>query len=758
MQKALTARGSTVSLLRLPGVKGRKSRVSAATLSEASEPALQEALSTLGLSQLNGAFLFLPAADAHRSLQSDSGQALKGAFLLAKLLSPLLRSTPNALFLTVTQLDGRFGTQTASGWLDRGVTGLTKTLSREWPEVHCRALDLAPDLAPALATEHLLAEAQDPDARLLETAWSPSGRVGLLPQRLEPEAQPLALPEHPVWLVSGGARGVTADCTLALAERAPGTFLLVGRSPLADEPDWASGRTTEADLRQAAMKALADSGEKPTPAKLRQMIARVEANRAIRQTLEQLQARGSMGIYLSADATHPEQIKEAIAPLVQKHGAVTGVIHGAGVLADKYIEKKTSADFDAVVGTKVEGLNALLEAVDPKALSHLLLFSSGAGFYGNAGQSDYAMGNEVLNRAALAFQQEHPSCRVVSYNWGPWEGGMVTPELKRMFEERGVEVIPVAEGARIFADAALQSTPGLPILLVGNALSGESEPAAPLQQRIWRRLDPLQNPGLKDHRIGIHDVVPAVLALEWMVDAVAACIPGYHLHRCTDFKVLKGILFDEHLAPEYLLEIQEVAAPSAGTRTFDLKVSSHQGKLPRYHYSVTCTFSQTPPEVPHEALPPAGSTHAGSTFYQNGTLFHGPLFQAVQEVTQLTEQQLVARCQAPWVPPEAQGQFPVGPFNAYALDPAFQVMLIWARHFHDAGSLPLQFDQLECFQPLPFESEYWIHLTVQEASETQLHAHLSLLGPDGSVYARMQGAQVTLSKNLNALFQPHTAH
>ena len=58
-------------------------------------------------------------------------------------------------------------------------------------------------------------------------------------------------------------------------------------------------------------------------------------------------------------------------------------------------------------------------------MTHLALFSSAAGFFGNAGQSDYAAANEVLNQYALQFSQKHPKCNVVSFNWGPWEGGMV---------------------------------------------------------------------------------------------------------------------------------------------------------------------------------------------------------------------------------------------------------------------------------------------------------------------------------------------
>ena len=34
-----------------------------------------------------------------------------------------------------------------------------------------------------------------------------------------------------------------------------------------------------------------------------------------------------------------------------------------------------------------------------------------------------------------------PGCRVVSLNWGPWDGGMVTPALKKVFAGEGVGLI-----------------------------------------------------------------------------------------------------------------------------------------------------------------------------------------------------------------------------------------------------------------------------------------------------------------------------
>ena len=66
------------------------------------------------------------------------------------------------------------------------------------------------------------------------------------------------------------------------------------------------------------------------------------------------------------------------------------------------------------------------------------VLSSAAARTGNAGQADYAAANEVLNRVAHYTKQRFPHMCVRSIGWGPWEGGMVSPELARHFASRGV--------------------------------------------------------------------------------------------------------------------------------------------------------------------------------------------------------------------------------------------------------------------------------------------------------------------------------
>jgi NAD(P)-dependent dehydrogenase (short-subunit alcohol dehydrogenase family) len=58
----------------------------------------------------------------------------------------------------------------------------------------------------------------------------------------------------------------------------------------------------------------------------------------------------------------------------RRHGAIRGLVHGAGVLADRRIEDKTVEQFDLVYGTKVTGLRNLLGALAQEELKILALF------------------------------------------------------------------------------------------------------------------------------------------------------------------------------------------------------------------------------------------------------------------------------------------------------------------------------------------------------------------------------------------------
>jgi len=576
-----------------------------------------------------------------------------------------------------------------------------------------------------------------------------------------------------VFLVTGGGRGITAQCAIRLAERHGGMYVLLGRSALdAAEPTWAAGCDNEAALKSRAIAALRAAETYPKPAEVQRAVARVLAQREIAGTLRAIESAGGAATYLSADVTDAAALRAALAPVRDR---VTGILHGAGVLADKRIEQKSAADFDRVYGTKVRGLQALLACIPLEQLRHLVLFSSVAGFYGNAGQADYALANEVLNKLAHRLQREYPACHVVAVDWGPWDGGMVTPELKRLFAARDIAVIPVDVGTDLLANELAQNSRAAQLVVGGALLPPAREPSGDLRNyRLHRTLTLDANPFLRDHVIGGKAVLPTVCAAGWMVNACEAMYPGYVMARVDDYRALKGIVFDETLADGYLLELRELSKSSEELR-FDALISSEFNGRPRYHYKAQITLrceqadrrisgsadrrigeSQTTNNalrITDYGLRNTQCTLTGEALYNDRTLFHGPSFRGVEEVLEISEQGLTLRCCLPEVPPEVQGQFPVQSFNPYLTDVQLQSLLIWAKRTRGVVGLPLRIQRAEQFRQMRFDEPLYVTLTVQSISDHSLVADVAVCDEAGALCSQVIGAEITLSERLLGLFE-----
>ena len=204
-----------------------------------------------------------------------------------------------------------------------------------------------------------------------------------------------------VILVTGGGRGVTARCALEAARIAGCTLLLAGRTNLeSPEPEWASQAAGVEELKRNLVQYLQRSGESMKPVEVNRACAAVTARREIQNTLDSIQASGGMAEYIRMDAADLEAVKLAAHQISDKYGRITGIIHGAGALADKRIENKSVSDFNTVYDTKVKGLENLLACFPLGQLDFLVLFSSVVSISGNPGQADYAAANRSLDAYA----------------------------------------------------------------------------------------------------------------------------------------------------------------------------------------------------------------------------------------------------------------------------------------------------------------------------------------------------------------------
>jgi NAD(P)-dependent dehydrogenase (short-subunit alcohol dehydrogenase family) len=564
-----------------------------------------------------------------------------------------------------------------------------------------------------------------------------------------------------VVLVSGGARGITAQCIIKLANSIPCKFILLGRTPINDSfPDWALDCPEDAELKRRAMDQLTGEGKKATPQVVEKLFRQIRAHEEVEKTLEALHQAGSAAEYLKLDVTAPVQtLQNELAGPVQRLGKIRGIIHGAGTLSDRRIEKKTLQDFETVYAPKVYGLRNLLKIAPADQLDFLILFSSIVGFFGNIGQADYAMANEVLNKAAYQIKRDNPTCHVVSIDWGPWDSGMVTPELKRAFAKRDMTVIPTDAGADMLVKeiTAQHSIDDQPVQIVigqvptrtATDISGELQ-----KFEIHRHLSLDANPFLLDHKIGLYPVLPATCAASWIASVCEQLFPGFTFHQLEDFKVLKGIVFDENLANEHILELNEIEKVAGEKVKFAARIwSKNKNGRPLYHYSLNVTLVRDlpPTSIYNMNLHPASGVKEGilgKALYQDGTLFHGPSFQGVERVISVGEDRLVLEVNLPSIPPDRQGQFPLQTYNPFAYDAIVQSLLIWAQRYYHAPCLPSHLVKLEQFRAIPFGALSLVEMKIVSHNQTSVIADILVTDTNGEVLAKFTALQGTISPAL----------
>ena len=554
-------------------------------------------------------------------------------------------------------------------------------------------------------------------------------------------------------LVTGGAKGITADCILQLAEKCPCKFILVGRSRLETTlPDWVQELSDEAEMKRRIMSDLQAAGEKASPRMIQKKFQNYQSHREITRTLTALHKAGSAAEYVSADVGNFEELRDILQDPIKRFGGVSGIVHGAGSLADKLMEKKSLEDFETVFSPKINGLKNLLNIVPVENLDVLALFSSVVGFYGNAGQADYAIANEILNKTAYQLKVNHPDLRVVSFNWGPWEAGMVTPELKRAFGERGITLLSREDGTKVFVDTLMGNSQFENQLVVGKfpSSSRSAGPSAVTTYQIRRQLSRDANPFLEDHLIGGNPVMPATCGAAWMVNTCEELYPGYTFHRLEGFKVLKGIVFDKTIPAEYTVTITQQPVEKEGEISLAAEVSSQNlrgGKL--YHYRQKVVLVEELPEPPiHTYEKNVENRISGSTLYADKTLFHGPAFQGVDELLSLDKTSLQMNIFHPQVAARVQGQFQARNANPFINDAVVQCLLIWTQKMLQAPCLPSRAEALEQFLPLNFDEAYFVELKIRSQSQSAVVGDITVSDWNKRICLRIMGLEGTISRQL----------
>ena len=718
-----------------------------------------------------------PDSSTASNWSATSEARLKQAFALTKQVGPMLREAAaggGALFATVSRMDGAFGV--TGGEFDAvqgGLAGLTKTVAQEWPALRCKALDVARswrdhDSVAAAIVGELAADGP------LEIGLDHSGRRGLELTPTSITSGPSPCGPDDVIVLTGGARGVTAAVACALAAESQPTLVLLGRSAApSPEPAWLDGVIGEAGMKRALLEHGFAGSESPTPTELETTYRRHIANREVAETIERITRAGSHAVYRSVDVRDGAAVIATLADIRQNLGQIRGLIHAAGVLEDRWIDDKTVEQFARVFDTKVAGLRHLLEAVAVDELAFLALFSSVSGRFGRQGQVDYAMANEVLNKVAHRQASERPSCRVVAIDWGPWDGGMVTPALKRDFARAGVGVIPLEAGARSLLDELAYDGAGATEVVIGDVLleppgDDAGRPRRPvtaaqtaLAPVFERRLDIDRHAFLNSHVIDGYPVLPVAIMQEWLAHGALHDNPGLLLGGFAEFRVLKGVILNN--GPRELRVV--VSKIRRRDESFEVDVELRSGpEEDQIAHARACAVLYSSLPAPPLYTRPDGIDAQNYGYSVDAAyrevLFHGPHFHGIERIDGYSPDGLVAHVRtAPepseWMDDPLRSAWLGDPL---IVDAGLQMGILWCHKALGSVSLPTFGARYEQYTTdFPADGVVAI-LEVREHSPQRVTGDITFLDATGTVLARMEGYAWTVDPSLRDAFRPLVAH
>lgn len=499
----------------------------------------------------------------------------------------------------------------------RGAAGLAKTLHLEAPDVAVATITLP---LPAKPTAKGIKTAV---AAIVADAAATSGfsevHYDAAGTRLVPVLRPLSEPEgelapllgpRDVLLVTGGGKGITAECALAMASQSGAAVGLLGRSDPAADPD-------------------------------------LTAN------LARMAAAGVRYHYERADVTSAEQVKGAVSAIVSALGPVTALLHGAGRNVPVPVAQLDEIAFASTLAPKIAGLEAVLAAVDPARLKLLVTFGSIIGRAGLRGQADYATANDWMTELTGQLAAQYPRCRCLALEWSVWAGAGMGERLGVLesLTREGISPITVDEGIATLLELTARRDLPVAMVVMGRAGGLPTITLEPRELPLARFLERprVHYPGvelvadlelsadsdlyLADHNLDDELLFPAVFGIEAMTQAAAALAwpagqpPG-------SLPVLDDVAFERPIVipPDGTTGVR-VAALRTGDRV-DVVIRSSDTSYQADHFRATVRWQQPARQTAGPVADwPAGDLPAvrldpGRDLYGD-LLFQGKRFQRV---------------------------------------------------------------------------------------------------------------------------------
>jgi acyl transferase domain-containing protein/NAD(P)-dependent dehydrogenase (short-subunit alcohol dehydrogenase family) len=585
-------------------------------------------------------------------------------------------AAPGTFLISATRLGGQHGYDQAGATAPLGgaVVGFTKTYKRERIDALVKAVDFEAGQKPSEVAAILIEETlRDPGAIELGYKEGLRWTVGLQEQPAADGQPGLTLDSNTVFVVTGAAGSIVSAITADLATASGGTFYLLDLVPEPDPKNSDLKRfvTDKEGLKRDLFARIRARGERATPALVEKELAALERAQAAHSAIEAVRAAGGKAHYFSVNLTDADAVAKVIQQVREHSGRIDVLLHAAGTERSHFLQDKDQREFDLVFNVKSDGWFNLLHALGEMPLGATVAFSSIAGRFGNAGQTDYSSANDLLCKITSSFRTTRPATRGIVIDWTAWGGiGMATRgSIPKMMELAGIDMLPpeagiplirrelttgatkgeivIGQGLGILQNE-WDSTGGLDTSAAETLLRSSEQGLSKLGPMIGKvasiglqngltvetSFDPAIQPFLHDHQIDGTPVLPGVMGIEGFAEAALCLLPGWHVAAIEDVNFLAPFKFYRN--EPRAVTVETTIHPQADTLLADCRLTGRRSFPNQSEPQVTTHFTarvRLAKQAPKAETVPVPGLTAGHVIEATDIYrlyFHGPAYQVVE--------------------------------------------------------------------------------------------------------------------------------
>jgi acyl transferase domain-containing protein/acyl carrier protein len=693
---------------------------------------------------------------------------------------------PGTFFVSATRLGGQHGYDEAGAFAPLGgaVAGFTKAYKRERSEATVKAIDFEFDRKAAEIAELLVNETlRDPGA--VEIGYKDGLRwtVGLQEQPAADGQRGLTLDESTVFVITGAAGSIVSAITADLAAASDGTFYLLDLAPEPDpnDPDLKRFITDKDGLKRELFARIQARGERATPALVEKELATLERLQAAQSAIDAVKAAGGTAHYFSVNLTDAEAVTEIISQVRERSGKVDVLLHAAGLERSRFLGEKDQREFDLVFDVKSDGFFNLLRAIGDMPLKATVGFSSVAGRFGNAGQTDYSSANDLLCKITSSFRTTRPDTRGIVIDWSAWGGiGMASRgSIPKMMEMAGIEMIPAEAGVPVIrreltaggtrGEIVIAKKIGV-LLKEWDETGGLDVSAAEVNSpkavaargpmtgkiagtgvfeplRIETTLDPKTQPFLYDHQIDNIPVLPGVMGIEAFAEAALTLLPGWYVEAIDEVNYMAPFKFYRN-EPRTVF-VEAVVHPVDGELVADCKLIGRRTLPNQTEPQVTTHFSARVrlTKEPKKALTvaklgsPVGNVISSKEIYP--LYFHGPAYQVVEKAW--WDGNRIVGLFSNKIPGNHHPSELLTSVAPRLIELCFQTSGVWEMGIEGRMGLPLGIDRVEIFGATENVEDRLYAVVTPNAAKGNFDA--DIVDAKGNCYLRLTGYRTVAVPN-----------